>query len=132
MTQTTPRILVVEDNEVNATLIRFQLSHLGYPDVTVFNEGGAALHWFNQNECHLVLTDIQMQPIDGFELTRQIRNSDLLKSRHTPVVAATAGAMPENLQRCIDQGMDDVLTKPIQLEPLRQMVEKWTSAQTNR
>lgn len=125
------KIIVVEDNAINARLLGYQLAHLGFEQVQFFEEAASALEWLKQNSCTMVLTDCQMRPMNGFELTRSLRAHESASNRHphTIIIAVTAGAMPADLERCLDCGMDDYLVKPVQIEPLRQMLDKWLSRQ---
>jgi len=125
------QIVVVEDNAINARLLGYQLAHLGFEQVQFFEEAAAALAWFKQNTCTMVLTDCQMRPMSGFELTQSLREYESGSDQHRRaiVIAVTAGAMPADLKRCLDCGMDDYLVKPVQIEALRQMLDKWLSRQ---
>ncbi len=122
---TRARIVVVEDNEINLRLMQAQLAHLGFGNTWSFSEANHALDWLEKNPCDLILTDCRMQPMDGYELSREIRRLDEQNSRHTTIIAATAGAMPDDLNRCQAAGMDDCLIKPIQLAALQAMLYKW-------
>lgn len=122
---TQAKIVLVEDNEINLRLMQAQLGHLGYERIESFSLATMALMWLSANACDLVLTDCQMEPMDGLELTREIRKLDARANQHTIIIAATAGAMPDDLRRCIDAGMDDYLVKPIGLAALRAMLDKW-------
>ncbi len=116
-------ILVAEDNEINQKVIRQQLTLLGYA-ADIANDGREALgRWQN---CHygLILTDLHMPEIDGFELTRSVRGLESGTS-HIPIVALTANALKGEREHCINAGMDDYLSKPVQLEDLRAMLEKY-------
>ena len=128
------QIVVVEDNEINARLLGYQLAHLGFERVQFFGEATSALEWLRQNTCTMVLTDCQMRPMNGFELTRALREHELQSKPEdrTIVIAVTAGAMPQDLQRCLDCGMDDYLVKPVQIDALGKMIDKWLSPQDSR
>ena len=119
------RILIVEDNEINLRLMLAQVAHLGFGNIQSFAEATRALAWVADNPCDLVLTDCRMEPMDGIELTHEIRQLDARTNQHTIIIAATAGAMPNDLKCCMDAGMDDYLVKPIQLAALQAMLCKW-------
>ncbi len=73
---------------------------------------------------NLVLMDCQMPELDGYEATKLIKNLDE-KYRNIPIIALTAGAMKEDYDRCMASGMDDYLSKPVQLQKLEEMIDKW-------
>jgi response regulator RpfG family c-di-GMP phosphodiesterase len=78
----------------------------------------------------LVLTDIHMPDMDGFELTRQMRAEEEAEGRtRTPIVALTANALKGEAERCLDAGMDDYVTKPLTLERLREAVARWVTGE---
>ncbi|MGD8582319.1 MAG: response regulator [Gammaproteobacteria bacterium] len=117
------RILVVEDNPSNLKLISSQLSVLGYK-ADLASNGKEALKKYSANEYSLILTDCNMPIMNGYDLTSAIRkeNTDI------PVIALTADAFPEQAQDCITAGMNDRIVKPVSLQQLNGMLEKWLSA----
>lgn len=110
------RILVAEDHPVNQELICRQLDALGYPH-TVVNDGQEALTALDKDHFDLVLADCHMPKIDGFELTRRIRQSET-EGQHLTIIALSASALPEQVQACLDAGMDGFLAKPVTLGEL--------------
>jgi len=123
-------ILVAEDNEINQKVIRQQLTLLGYA-ADIANDGREALGRWQNCKYALVLTDLHMPEIDGFELTRNIRELESGKC-HIPIIALTANALKGEREHCLNAGMDDYLSKPVQLEDLRLMLEKYmTQSQPN-
>lgn len=118
-------ILVVEDNEMNRHLLVRQLSRLGHTDVALAGNGLEALHWLEQNDCRLVLSDCQMPRMDGYEMTRRIREREHRSGRHTPVIALSAGVMDDDRACCIRAGMDDHIAKPAQLATLDAALRPW-------
>jgi CheY-like chemotaxis protein len=112
------RILLVEDNSVNRMLALHLLKKFGY-QVDAVGNGRAALHHLSANPCDLVLMDVQMPEMDGFETTRAIRGgrSDI-PDRDIPIIAMTAHAMQGDRERCLEAGMDDYISKPIAPERL--------------
>ncbi len=119
------RILVVEDNPVNARVATAILGKAGYVVTTAAN-GRLGLDALQHAAFDLILMDLQMPEMDGFEATRHIRASG--SWRQLPVVAMTAHAMKGDRELCLKAGMDDYLTKPINSEELLQMVETWTES----
>jgi CheY-like chemotaxis protein len=107
------RILLVEDNPINAMLSRELLRRRGF-DVKDISSGEAALSALMQESFDVVLTDLHMPGLDGFETTRRLREMEAGENRaHTPVVALTADANQGIREACQEAGMDGFLTKPI-------------------
>ncbi|MCC6161095.1 MAG: response regulator [Nitrosomonas sp.] len=125
-------ILVAEDNEINQKVIRQQLALLGLAADIVVN-GVEALQRWKSGEYALILTDLHMPEMDGYQLTQSIRAE---KSGHyrIPVIALTANALKGEAEKCRALGMDDYLSKPVQLEQLKSVLEKWlpVTAQATR
>ncbi|WP_421995717.1 PAS-domain containing protein [Reyranella sp.] len=122
-------VLAVDDYPVNLQVLMGQLEILGVPVDTAAN-GLEALTKWRERPYDLVLTDIHMPDMDGFELTRQIRAEEMLArdGRRTPIVALTANALKGEADRCLAAGMDGYLTKPLTLDRLRETVERWMTA----
>ena len=118
------RILVAEDDATNREVIMAQLQKLGYTATAVTN-GAEAVEAVERAGFDLVLMDCQMPVMDGFEATRRIRNSPQGDRAGIPIVAVTADAMSDDRGRCLSEGMDDYLAKPVELAPLQNMVAKW-------
>jgi len=118
------RILLVEDNPVNQKLAVIMLQKAGYPVIVVEN-GQQAVEAMRKNTYNLVLMDVQMPEMDGFEATSLIRQDEERLQRHTPIIAMTAHAMSGNRDRCLAAGMDDYLTKPIEQKDLLATLETW-------
>jgi len=113
---------VAEDNIVNQTLARRLLVKRGYV-VTVVGDGRAALATLN-NECFdIVLMDVQMPGMDGFEATVAIREQEQLSGAHIPIVAMTAHAFKGDQERCLAIGMDAYISKPIRQQELYATLE---------
>ena len=123
------RILLAEDNVVNQKLMLHVLEKRGY-SVTVAADGLLALEVFKNQSFDLVLMDIQMPGIGGFEATEAIRQIEQATSGHIPIVALTAHAMKGDRERCLEAGMDDYLTKPIQKEALFDAIQRATEIVT--
>jgi signal transduction histidine kinase/ligand-binding sensor domain-containing protein/DNA-binding response OmpR family regulator len=114
-------ILVAEDNLINQKLIQHILSRLGFSAIMKEN-GQDAIDELNKNTYDIVLMDIEMPKIDGLEATRIIRQSNV---KQPVVIALTANAMQGDQEECLRAGMDDYLSKPLKLEELVIMLEKW-------
>lgn len=110
-----PLILLVEDNEANISMIESYLQARGL-QVLLARNGVEAIQMASQNQPDLILMDIQMPEMDGFEATQRIRTESDLKE--TPIIALTALAMPGDRERCLEAGATDYLTKPISLKHL--------------
>lgn len=107
-------ILLAEDNEINQKIIQYSLTNAGYK-VDIANNGQEAIDMYHAGNYDLVLMDVQMPILDGFEATAHIRNieSAILNGIHrTPIVALTANAMKGDREKCLDAGMDEYLSKP--------------------
>jgi signal transduction histidine kinase/DNA-binding response OmpR family regulator len=117
------RILLAEDNAVNQTLAVRILEKQGY-SVTVAADGQAALDEFQQGTFDLVLMDIQMPGMDGFQATAAIRENEKLSGAHVPIVAMTAHALIGDEQKCLAVGMDGYVSKPIRTSELFGTIEK--------
>lgn len=116
-------VLLVEDNIVNQKVaIRF-LQRLG-AKVTVANNGAEGVELLKRGRFALVLMDVQMPVMDGFEATHCIRALES-KRRTVPIVALTANAMPEDRDNCLKAGMNEFLTKPLQIDKLTPLVNQY-------
>jgi CheY-like chemotaxis protein len=117
-------ILLVEDNVVNQKVALRLLDKLGFT-ADVVDNGLTALQVVERHPYHLVLMDCQMPVMDGYEATLKIRELEARLGRHTPIVALTAHAFQGERIRCTEVGMDDYLTKPIQLDALSAVLSRW-------
>ncbi|HEX6096832.1 MAG TPA: response regulator [Thermoanaerobaculia bacterium] len=119
------RVLVVEDNSVNQLVAIGQLQRLGH-ECVVAGKGGEALDALANGSFDIVLMDIQMPDMDGYEATRRIRQMPPPK-RDVPVIAITAHALPGEREKCIAAGMNDYLAKPVSLEQVGAVIRLWAS-----
>src|SRR6185312_12787359 len=117
------RVLLVEDNPVNQKVARRFLERLGC-EVTLAENGVECIKAWERGGFQLVLMDVQMPVMDGYTATRQIRDLERGR-RRTPIVALTANAMTGQLERCLETGMDGLLTKPLAVEQLQEMLERY-------
>jgi len=106
------KILLAEDNRVNQVLVEKVLGKQGHR-VTVANNGREALQILATNAFDILLTDIQMPEMDGYELTAAIRANEQRTGGHLPIIALTANAMNGDEQKCLSAGIDSYLAKPI-------------------
>lgn len=128
--QSRGRILVAEDNEINRAVIESQLALLGC-DVTVTRDGAECLSAWSKGSFDLVLTDCQMPVMDGFELTRAIRQIEQEQNlRHTPIIAVTANALDGEAEKCVTGGMDDYVSKPVTIAALEAAIRHQLAAST--
>lgn len=117
-------LLVAEDNPTNQAVIRRQLDHLGYAADVVAN-GADAWSALTAGRYGLVLTDCFMPEMDGYELARRIRLAERDSGGRLPIVALTASALAGEAERCFSAGMDDYLTKPVDMASLNQTILRW-------
>jgi two-component system, sensor histidine kinase and response regulator len=120
-------ILLAEDNVVNQRLAVRLLEKRGH-DVTVAANGREALAAIAKQRCDLVLMDVQMPEMDGFEATAAIREIEKTTGAHILIVAMTAHAMKGDEERCIAIGMDGYISKPIEPQRLFQIIDELTLA----
>ncbi len=119
------RILLAEDNIVNQQVALSMLKKLGLSADAVAN-GEEAVRALENIPYHLVLMDVQMPEMDGLEATRMIRHPDSKVINHqVPVIAMTAHAMEGDRDMCLDAGMNDYISKPVEPEALEECLKKW-------
>ncbi|WP_266181602.1 transporter substrate-binding domain-containing protein [Dyella humicola] len=115
------RILVAEDHPTNRAVISRQLERLGYAHTMVEN-GLQALEALAVGHYDLLITDCHMPVLDGFALARRIREREKDGTSRLPIVALSASALPEEVTRCREAGMDEFLAKPVKLDDLGAML----------
>jgi CheY-like chemotaxis protein len=111
------RVLLAEDSLVNQKLAVGLLEKQGYM-VKVANDGKEAIAALESQEFDVVLMDVEMPMMDGFEATAVIRVKEKQTGRHIPIIAMTAHALKGDRERCLDSGMDDYVAKPIRSQEL--------------
>jgi signal transduction histidine kinase/CheY-like chemotaxis protein len=116
------RVLLAEDNPVNQTLVVRVLEKRGYT-VKVTSDGRGALEALENGQFDVVLMDVQMPGMDGFEATAAIRAKEMLAGGHIPIIALTAHALKGDKEQCIAAGMDSYLSKPIRAIELVSTIE---------
>ena len=109
--------LIVDDNPVNQWVVRRLLSDAGHR-VSVASDGLQALEKCRQNNFDLILMDVQMPDMDGYQTTTALRAAESRKDRRATIVALTAHSHPDDERKCLDAGMDGHLTKPLDVEKL--------------
>jgi CheY-like chemotaxis protein len=117
------RLLLVEDNEINQLVARGMLDKLGY-QVKAVSSGEQALELLEREQFDLILMDCMMPDLDGFEVTRLIRNQEG-EGERVPIIAITANTAEGAQSRCMAAGMDDYLAKPIHLGELEAILRHW-------
>jgi CheY-like chemotaxis protein len=115
-----PKILLVEDNEMNRDMLSRRLRRKGYV-VAMAMDGQSALEMSQSEAPDLILMDIGLPVLDGWEATRRLKAD--LATRHIPVIALTAHAMSSDREKAFDAGCDDYETKPIELPRLLAKIE---------
>ena len=120
------RVLLAEDNPVNQKVARGVLEMLGCT-VSLAADGKQALELAQSADFDLIFMDCQMPEMDGYEAARKIRELTGAAA-HVPIIALTANALSEVRQACLEAGMDDFLTKPVNRIQLDHMLDKWEPA----
>ena len=123
-------VLLVDDNAINQRVATHQLHKLGCK-VECASDGAEAVERVQSGSYDLVFMDCQMPVMDGYEATQEIRRREGVGG-HVPVIAMTANAQRSDQERCLAAGMDDFLTKPVALEALRGVLERWVPALKRR
>jgi PAS domain S-box-containing protein len=114
-------ILCVEDNLINQEVMEGIIKNKGYNYIAAYN-GNEALNILKNNKVDLILMDVQMPELNGFETTKIIREEEL-DGKHIPIVAMTAYAMREDKDKCMQADMDDYIVKPFDIEKLYEIME---------
>ena len=117
------KILVVDDDKNICELLRLYLVKEGY-NVTMAHDGGAALAEFDKLHPDLVLLDVMMPVMNGYEATKMIRSLDREDAKKIPIIAMTANAFTEDRIRAKEAGMDEHVAKPIDVELLIKVIHK--------
>jgi CheY-like chemotaxis protein len=121
------RILLAEDNRVNQTLAMRLLQKRGHT-VVIAEDGRQAIEALGKQPFDLILMDMQMPELDGVEAAILIREREKSSGEHIPIIALTANAMMGDRERCLDSGMDDYVSKPIQVKDLFAAIERVLSS----
>ncbi len=119
------KILLAEDDPVNQKVILSQLKLLGY-DADIVNNGQAVLERLTYQKYDLILMDCQMPFLDGYETTQRLRQQPQF-AKQPLIIALTASAMSSDRERCLEVGMDDYVSKPVELNALDKMLQRWAN-----
>ena len=114
------KILLVEDNEMNRDMLSRRLARKGY-EVSIAVDGQQGVEMAERDMPDLILMDMSLPVLDGWEATRRLKGSDA--TRAIPIIALTAHAMSGDRERALDAGCDDYDTKPIELPRLLEKIE---------
>ncbi len=114
-------LLLAEDNQVNRAVLGSMLGKLGYTRITVAHNGLEALEKAGADHYDLILMDCHMPVMDGYEATQELRR----RGSQVPIIAVTANAMSDDIERCLAVGMNDHIAKPIILKTLAQTLDKY-------
>jgi CheY-like chemotaxis protein len=116
-------ILLVEDNELNQRLMKISLTRYNYR-VTIAVNGLEGVQKFKNEKFDLILMDIMMPVMDGFEATKEIRNMEIQDTSlgHIPIIAFTANTINNDREKCVKGGMDDILQKPFDINKFREIL----------
>jgi len=115
------RVLVAEDNTTNQVVAFGMLHKLGYDHISLANDGREAVELALHEDFAIILMDCQMPEMDGYEATRRLRAAGC----RVPIIAMTANAIKGDRERCLEAGMNDYLTKPMDLKGLGTMLARW-------
>ncbi|MFN3697072.1 MAG: response regulator [Pseudobdellovibrio sp.] len=118
-------ILLAEDNEINQKIAASFLKKMGHT-VSVASNGLQALDKFNSQKFDLILMDIQMPEMNGYDATRAIRDLEKILKTRTPIIALTAHALRGDKEKCIQNGMDDYISKPLFYDDLQTIITKYS------
>jgi CheY-like chemotaxis protein len=116
------RILLAEDNRVNQKLAVGLLEKWGH-EVTVVENGQAAVQFWEAHSFDLIILDIQMPIMDGLEAAKIIREQECQRDEHVPIIAMTAHAMQGDREQCLSAGMDGYIAKPLRIDELYRIIE---------
>ncbi len=117
------RILIAEDNLVNQKVAIYMLEKQGHQVTGVMN-GAEALEALEKGNFELILMDVQMPKMDGFKATEMIRTKETETGIHIPIIAMTAHAMKGDKERCLEAGMDEYITKPLNAKQLAEIIAR--------
>jgi CheY-like chemotaxis protein len=118
------RILIAEDDPTMRKMMSTLLS-LKRIDCTVVGTGLSAVETWEESDYDFILMDVQMPVMDGLSATRMIREKESVRGGHTIIIALTAYAMASDRKKCLDAGMDEYMSKPIDFEQLFSLIDDY-------
>jgi len=117
---------IAEDVEMNMLLAKMLISRkMPHAQLIEATNGKKALELVQSQHIDLIFMDVHMPEMDGLETTKAIRKWEKSNSIHIPIIALTAGALTEETNKCIDAGMNDILTKPIDTDKLEMLLDQY-------
>lgn len=116
-------VLVVDDHPINLLFMRKALTKIGFKDIEEASGGLEAIQKANERNYALIFMDCQMPDVDGFECSRRIR--EMGENTKTPIIAVTADAMKGAKEKCLNSGMNDYISKPINMDKLKSVLSLW-------
>lgn len=119
------RILIVDDNAMNLKFAAIVLSNIGYSVVDTATNGHQAINMLKESFYDIILMDILMPNMDGFEATREIRALQKNSAKQSIIIALTAKALDGDREQCLAAGMDDYISKPLQIKKLKEILEQF-------
>ncbi len=125
------RALIVEDHPINQMLAVKWLKKLGLKNIDSALNGFESITLLRNNSYDFILMDCQMPELDGYETTSLIRDMEKQMNTRTPIIAMTANAMLGEREKCIQAGMDDYLSKPLNFSQFQSCIAQWIGANTN-
>lgn len=117
-------ILLVEDDYVSQVIVK-QIGKMKGWNIVVASNGKRALEILENHDFDLILMDVQMPEMSGIEVVEIIRERENFSGKHTPIIATTAYAMKTDQEKCLEAGMDDYVSKPIELQKFTDIISKW-------
>ena len=118
------KLLIVEDDVINSMVISAFARNKGW-NVVLAENGQKAVDKCSENNFDIILMDIQLPLLSGYEACKEIRKLVRYKTKFTPIIAMTANALEGDKEKCLKAGMDDYMAKPINVNAFYKMVEHW-------
>lgn len=116
------KILLVEDQFINQKLMKNVLEKGGY-EVTPASDGESALKLLSENKYDIILMDIQMPELNGYEVAKKFRQMEKVSGEYTPILAMTANSLAGDREKSLDSGMDDYIAKPLNMVEINSRIE---------
>ena len=116
------KILLVEDQFINQKLMKNVLEKNGY-EVSAASDGESALDLLSKNKYDIILMDIQMPELNGYEVAKKFREMEKSSGSYTPILAMTANSLAGDREKSLDSGMDDYIAKPLNMTEINARIE---------